>query len=271
MTNYAERGSRVLSTERRVVEYAARGNQYIVYPIDKIESATDAYIVGMLAADGSFSVNPRGYVRCTLSSSEKFVINGIINEYMPLTPAMDRSNRDIDITNSQGKTYHYHNREHYEVNISAPLINSLRKFGIICPKPERVISGIPQRYMSAYILGFFDGDGSVVVRHRKDCRTPRLSIHFVTGATRIAEQIQNELANRLNIASSIYQRNENCVDLRINHTERSVQFCQWIYSDLPKFYSFKKKNIFDSYYESCVRSGELRESDTPIRSQASEN
>lgn len=259
--------------ERLPIEYTVRGKEYIVYPIDKIQNATDAYVIGYLAADGAYSKigKQKNFDRMSITSSQKFVIDGIIENYIPNNEAMDRSNRKISITNTLGKTYNYENRPCWEMHFPIRFTESLRKYGIVCNKPERVMAGIPKQFRSAYILGFMDGDGSIVVRHRKDCRTPRLSIHIITGAQKIALQLQNELANEYGIISSIYHRqgNKNYCELRINNTQHAIKFCEIIYSNLPDFYNFKKKQIFDSYM-SCVGSGELRESDMPIRSQADE-
>lgn len=249
--------------ERSQIEYIVRGKQYIVNPIDEIKSATDAYIIGYLAMDGSYHYSKKThFARMGLSSSEKYIINGVIDEYMPSMIASDRSDREISITNSCGKTYHYNNREHWEIGFPIRFTESLGKFGIAKPKNERTLVGIPKKYMSAYILGVIDADGYISVVNRKDCRTPRLNIIITSSAFKILQLIQREIDANLGISTTLLARkNANCSNLSIWNTKSAIKFCQWIYSDLPKFYNHKKHNIFKSYM-SCVCSGELLESES---------
>lgn len=232
--------------ESQYDEYVARatGKTYRVYNFDTIENPTDAYFVGLVATNGAYTYNKeKNFPRMSFSSNNKHIITAMRDRYCIGVDVMDRSNRVITVNN---RTYQ---NESYELNFPIGLTRSLANFGVARSKPERTMVRIPKAFISAYILGIIDGDGSIVVRHRKDCRTPRLNIHIVTGAEKLAEQVQRMLEDDLNIASSIYKRNENCVDLRINNTNRAVEFCQWIYSNLPSFYNIGKKKIFDEYYQ----------------------
>jgi len=243
----------MFSSERQLVEYQVRGQKKKCYVLDKISSSTDAYIIGLLCADSGFILSKNRYPRLTFYTSELWAAKNIS---LFFGGSYKERTRNIDITNAQGRKYSYKNNISYDVEIPSKSTQSLSKFGIVTKKRDRVLAGIPKDFFKSAILGFLDGDGSIVVRKRKDCRTPRLNIHFVTSCEKLTVHIQRHLEAVLNISSSIYKRSDSCIELRINNTTSSIKFCEWIYSDLPDFYNKKKKNIFDEY-KSCVSSDEL--------------
>lgn len=242
----------------REIEYKVKKTSRI-----KVNQLTDSidnyYLISYIAMDGSYTFNEKKqFIRMSLSSSEKYILDYINQKFFPDVKIIDRSNRDINITNNIGKTYNYKNRSHWEMHFPIAFTEQLKRFGIVCHKPNRVIAAIPKKFWSVIALGLIDSDGSIVVRHRKDGRTPRLNIHIVSSAEKILVHLQRELENTLNISSSLYKRYETCVELRINNTTSAIKFCKWIYSNLPSIYNYKKKRIFDDYM-SCVSSGELLE------------
>lgn len=211
---------------------------------------TNAYIIGLLAADAGYNVSKGIYDRLCFSTSEEWSANKVAELF---TSKVRVRTRDITLNKHEYKDY-----VSYEVEIPSKEVKDLKKYGIVTKKPLRVISGISNRHIFSFILGFLDGDGSIVVRNRKDCRTPRLNIHLVSGAEKILIQIQRILED-IGIASSIYQRKENCCELRINNTTSAIKFCELIYENLPSFYSHRKHKIFKDYLKSCVKSDELLE------------
>lgn len=230
-------------------EYTANatGKTYRVFCFDTIDNPTDAYFIGLMAMDGGYSEAKQKYPRMSLSSNNKQLITDIRDRYCVGVNVIDRSERVVSV---QNRTYQ---NESYELHFPVGVTRSLANFGIARHKPERTMVRIPNQYLSAYLLGIIDGDGSIVVRHRKDCRAPRLNIHIVSGALLILAQIQRLLESDWNIASSIYEQKETYSELRINNTTRAVQFCSMIYSQMPEFYNTKKKDIFDKYYHTyCV-------------------
>lgn len=243
--------------EKQYVEYTVRDQIVkvlkIKYPINK----NDAYLIGRIAGDGSYSFNEqKKFIRMGLTSKDFSIMNSIKNLYCPNTNILDRNNREITINNGY-KDYHYKNLESYELNFPIRLTEQFQKHGIVAPKKDRVIAGIPDNLFSCALLGFLDSDGSIQVRHRKDCRTPRLNLVLTSSAEKILKHIQRHLENKLNISCSIHQE-KNFSRLKIDNTKKAIEFCDWIYSILPDFYCYKKKNIFDQYM-SCVRLGEFRE------------
>lgn len=254
--------------ERQYVEYTVRKNTVVVGMLNYPMTATDAYVIGRIAADGSYTYNhAKRFIRMGLSAKDEKLLQAFAAEYMPNTPIINRDGRHISIFNGI-KTYNYVTEGHREIHFPIRFTEQLKRHGIVCHKPDRVLAGIPDRLFSAAVLGFLDGDGSIIVRHRKDCRTPRLHIDIGTGATTILSHIQKHLERKLGIASSINVRSKSkSSNLRIETTEKAIQFCEWVYSELPEFFCKRKKAVFDRYM-SCVRSGENGEGrkDNPVPS-----
>lgn len=124
----------------------------------KIDSYSKAYIVGFITADGSLVKTTSGYeLTITLKHTDRcildFIKSQIGNEHKIQTIKRKSSfdpNKDI-----------HHNR----YAISNPQIsNDLLNLGIKPNKSldmENIITNIPFEYRDAFIIGYFDGDGSV--------------------------------------------------------------------------------------------------------------
>jgi hypothetical protein len=246
--------------ERQYVEYTVRKGTSKVGLFHSPLSKQDAYIIGRIAADGSYTYNhEKRFVRMGMSAKDVPFLEWLVNEYMPSTHVLSRDNRHITINNGI-KDYHYITKGHGEVHFPVKFTEQLGKYGVVCHKPRRVLAGIPKAMFKHAVHGFFDGDGSVVVRHRKDCRTPRLNIHFVSGCETILNHLQREFTNHLGMATQMYARpGGKCFELRVQNTEEAIRFCKWLYSDAPDVFCRKKFEVFRRYMKSCVRSGEIGE------------
>lgn len=259
--------------ERRKIEYTVHGKDITVHPIDSIQCATDAYTIGFLAMDGSYIyMNRHKKARMGLTSSTKYVIDGIISEYMPKTVATDRSNEKQTISTPNGKVYHYDNLISWELDLPIKFTESLYKFGIAKHKPERVLAGIPRKFMGAYFLGVLDADGWFRVnKYKNNLSKSALSVIVSSSAMNILVALQREFEDILEVPSSIIKRrNVNVADFAVWKTKNAIKVGNWMYADLPKFYNHKKKNIFDTYCASCVSSGELLESESRSAAKPSE-
>ena len=243
--------------EKQYVEYTVRDQIVKVLKIEYPINKNDAYLIGRIAGDGSYTFNEKKqFIRMGFTSKDYNIMKYLKELYCPNTQIIDRSNREININNGY-KTYNYKNLESYELHFPIRLTEQFSKHGIVCKKQDRVIACIPDNLFSCAMLGFFDSDGSIAVRHRKDCRTPRLNMILTSSAEKILKHTQRHLENKLNISCSIYKE-KNFSRLKIENTKKCIEFFDWLYSELPDFFCYKKKNIFDQYM-SCVRLGEFRE------------
>lgn len=111
-----------------------------------IDTPTKAYLLGLLAADGAIDPKKGAYkVTLMLQFKDKILINRFINEIAPTTP--------ITI-----------NRNTFSVSIHGKEIcEDLAKYGIGARKSTnlRWPEALPQEFTIPFILGYFDGDGTL--------------------------------------------------------------------------------------------------------------
>lgn len=239
-------------------EYTVRGKVIRYRNLDAISNSTDAYFIGYLSADGTYQLgkkpNGKCYPTMGISSTDEYIIKMFRDLYCPLVVYKNRGKR------SSKKVRSTH--DGFEMKFPRAMRQGFNKFGIFDYKPNRHMVGIGKTVQWAYMLGVMDADGCFVVRHRRDCRTPRLNIHIVSSAYNILIEMQRRL-EEAGIISSVYGRKgSNCFELRINNTQHAIKFGKLLYSDLPAVYNFKKKQIFDTYVNtyassSCSNSDEL--------------
>lgn len=234
-------------------EYTSKGIVFRYNGFEKITNHEDAYFIGYMSSDGSYIAGKKGdkfYPRMGLTSTDAYIVKAFQQRYSP----------DTAINNREPRSGNFKaNKSTLEISFPRVLSKTFNHFGIFCFKPERRVIGIPKQFMSSYVLGVIDADGSIVVRHRKDCRTPRLNIHIVSGALNLLTDIQRYLDIELGISSSVYVRDTKCSDLRINHTGKAIAFCNWIYSSRPETYNFRKYGVFQNYLKSISDSSSANE------------
>lgn len=135
-----------------------RGNQHY---FNKIDSYAKAYIVGFIAADGAL-VKTKSTISLTitLKYEDKEVLEFIKKE-IGNTHKLQEIIRPSSFDKS--KTIH-----HIRYVISSKIIaEDLNKLGITSNKSltmGNIIMNIPHEYRDAFIIGYFDGDGSVTYR-----------------------------------------------------------------------------------------------------------
>lgn len=236
-------------------EYNDKGNVYRYKTFDKITSKEEAYFIGFMMMDGSFLNFKKGnkrYPRMGITTTFHYFVEYYQQMYCPDTTITTREARSSKKVNAINPTK--------EIEFPRKMNRIFERFGLLDYKPNRKVVGIPKRFVHCFVLGVMDADGCFVVRHRKDCRTPRLSVHVVSSCINCLEWIQRYAEEELGFASSVYQRkNSACYELRINNTKSAIKFGQFIYSDLPEVYYHKRKRIYDKYIMSCANSGELLE------------
>lgn len=136
----------------------SKGN---VHYFDTIDSYAKAYIVGFIAADGALvKSKTTTTLTITLKYEDKAVLEFIKSEIGNEHKLLE-INRPSSFDSS--KTIH-----HIRYTISDKNITSdLNKLGITSNKSlnmGNIIENIPYEYRDAFIIGYFDGDGSVTIR-----------------------------------------------------------------------------------------------------------
>ena len=143
-------------------ELSFRPNPGNVHYFDKIDTYAKAYILGFIAADGSLvkANSSSTSLTITIKYEDKEVLEFIKSEIgseAPLTEIIRKSSFD------SSKNIH-HIRY---VNSNKDLIEGIKKWGITSNKSltmPNILQNIPYDYKNAFIIGYFDGDGSVTVR-----------------------------------------------------------------------------------------------------------
>lgn len=224
--------------------YVTKGKEWRYKPFNVISNPEDAYLIGYLSSDGTYSVttktNGKVYGRMGVSSTSIDIIEYFKETYAPDNKLNYRQPRSSVKVNAINPT----------VELWFPSIyrNTFNIFGIYKHKPERDIKNVSIEFMNSCLLGIMDADGCFVIRNREDCNIKLLNVHIVSSATNLLKTIQAHLKITLNINSSIYVRkNNNCSELRINNTQDSIKFGKYIYNNLPTKFNENKYNIFKSY------------------------
>ena len=212
-----------------------------IHYFDNIDSYAKAYIVGFIAADGALvKTKTTTSLTITLKYEDKavleFIKSEIGNEHK-LQEIIRPSSYD------SSKTIH-----HIRYVISdRHITQALNKLGITSNKSlsmGNIIKNIPYEYRDAFIIGYFDGDGSVTVRdgeYPNDrgilCRDYSIYIQI-----RGTKKFLSGICNHLKITTSHIHQNDSIPHLSFASKKDTYRFFQ-CYNNLP-FYYIRKYNKF---------------------------
>lgn len=199
---------------------------------NKIDSAEKAYILGWFYSDGNIT---KDKVRIQIQDIDKYILEWIAEKIEYTGP--------LHFVKRRKKHHH----DQYCLAICRKkLVDSLIKLGCT-PKKSLILKFpsyeiVPEQYFSSFLLGVWDGDGSISINKRgclKICVTS--SRNFIIG---LGEYIEN-----LDFPYTIYQKptKKNTLQLSISGQKKSVEFLNWLYADAP-FYLNRKH---DKYLEFC--------------------
>ena len=215
-----------------------RGN---VHYFDNIDSYAKAYIVGFIAADGALvKTKTTTTLTITIKYEDRAVLEFIKSE-------IGNEHKLLEIIRPSSfdpsKTIH-----HIRYSISDKHIaKSLNKLGITSNKSlsiGNIIKNIPYDYRDAFIIGYFDGDGSVSIRDGKYpndrgilCKDYSLYIQI-----RGTREFLTGICNHLKIDPSHIHQNDSIPHLSFANKKDTYRFFQ-CYKDLP-FYYIRKHDKF---------------------------
>lgn len=202
------------------------------YYFNVIDSTAKAYIIGFIAADGSLVKASKGstyYLTITIKYEDRAVLDFIQKE-------LKSSYKLLDIKKiSYGKKIH-----HIRLQFSNKIITSdLMRYGILPKKSltmTNIIENIPIEYRDAFIIGYFDGDGSVsFVSNSINNKSMNIQIRGTQGFLR-------GICNHLNIPITYIHQYDSISQLTITHMKYIVRFFE-CYQNL-QFYYIRKHNKF---------------------------
>ena len=205
------------------------GNEHYFSVID---SPSKAYILGFIAADGSLVKASTGntyYLTITIKYEDRAVLDFIQEE-------LKSNYKLLEIRKiSYGKRVH-----HIRLQFSNKFItNDLMKYGILPKKSlamSNIIENIPIEYRDAFIIGYFDGDGSVSFVSNS---INNKSMHIQIRGTR---DFLSGICNHLNIPTTYIYQHDSIPQLSITHMKYIVRFFE-CYQHL-QFYYIRKYNKF---------------------------
>lgn len=212
-----------------------------VHYFDTIDSYAKAYIVGFIAADGALvKTKTTTSLTITIKYEDKAVLEFIKSEI-----GNEHKLQEIVRPSSfdPSKTIH-----HIRYVISDRYITqALNRLGITSNKSlsmGNIIKNIPYEYRDAFIIGYFDGDGSVTIRdgeYPNDrgilCKNHSLYINI-----RGTREFLTGICNHLKIDPSHIHQNDSIPHLSFASKKDTYRFFQ-CYSNLP-FYYIRKHNKF---------------------------
>ncbi len=184
----------------------------------QINSNIKAYFLGFITADGCITYgNSKSNFRLTITIHEKDKI--ILNK---LKEEIGCENKILTIY----KKEYDHNHVRFSLQ-NKELIDSLNKYGIVPQKSlimPNIIQNIPKEYRPSFILGYFDGDGSMTTQSK-----------YKRGYIQIrgTKELLLGIINELQISSYNIDESSNIPSLRIGSKE-----------NIKKFYGIYKTNNF---------------------------
>lgn len=212
-----------------------------VHYFDIIDSYAKAYIVGFIAADGALvKTKATTALTITIKYEDKAVLEFIKSEI-----GNEHKLQEIIRPSSfdSSKTIH-----HIRYTMSdRHITEALNKLGITSNKSlsiGNIIKNIPYEYRDAFIIGYFDGDGSVTIRdgeYPNDrgilCKDYSLYIQI-----RGTQEFLSGICNHLKIDTSHIHQNDSIPHLSFASKKDTYRFFQ-CYKNLP-FYYERKYNKF---------------------------
>ncbi len=202
-----------------------------------------AYVLGFFSADGNMNKNKRGGQFWSIE-----VTDGDLLEKIKYVMG---SEHKISVRIQKKKTH----KPLYRLQIgSFEMCDDLRLLGFTNNKTKSLsIPSVPQKYVSDFVRGYFDGDGNVwcgEVHKERKTRTYVLSTVFTSGSKKFLLQLQSVLFVNLSCLGSISKRKgKECWCLRYS-VRGSLKLCDFMYNSHVSSNMLlltRKKQVFEKY------------------------
>ena len=205
----------------------------INYDFFKTWSKQMAYVLGFLFADGSLENSPyiRGkYIR--FSNTEPSIIKKIKR-------IMDSKHRIV-------KMHPPGNRKvKYFLRIGSHLLyNDLEKLGLFPNKSSTMtFPKVPDSFISDFVRGYFDGDGSVIIeRYKRDKKYKRLKAIFTSGSKKFLISLDRCLQGFCNIDGPNFYNSHRSFQL-VYRSLKAKKVLDFLYKDLEDSLYLRRKYL----------------------------
>ena len=208
-----------------------------VHYFDNIDSYAKAYIVGFIAADGAL-VKTR--TSTTLTITIKYEDKAIL-EFIKSEIGNEHKLQEIIRPSSFDSSKIIH---HIRYTISdRHITQALNKLGITSNKSlsmGNIIKNIPYEYRDAFIIGYFDGDGSVTIRDGQYPNDRGILCYDYSLYVQIrgTKDFLSGICNHLKIDTTHIHQNDSIPHLSFASKKDTYRLFQ-CYKNLPFYYKRK--------------------------------
>lgn len=211
-----------------------------------------AYVLGFLYADGDIvdaKSSRTQYIR--FSSKDKDILNSIKSILDSKHPIFSRPARLVSHKNGI-----YQSSESFYIRIgSKRIFADLRDFGLL-PNKSKIIKfpcSIPNKHLSHFIRGYFDGDGCVYLKIIKGKKQKfvikRFNIIFTSGSKRFLQGLNYSIRKFTRINQKKIYYNNRAYQLHYS-TSDSIKLFKFLYKNIDKDAYLKRKfKIFLKYFQ----------------------
>lgn len=219
--------------------YKFNPNPGNIHYFEKIDTYAKAYILGFIAADGALVPAKKGPT-ITLTITIKYEDKALL-EFIKAEIGNEHPLLEIVRLNSYDTTKMIH---HIRLAFSTPqIVHDIMKYGITPRKSltlGNIIGNIPYEFRDAFIIGYFDGNGSVSIRdglhpNEHGCMVYDYSLYIQIRSTRA---FLEGVCNHLQIDKSHIHQNDSIPHLAFANKKDTYRFYQ-CYEHLPFYYKRK--------------------------------
>lgn len=216
-----------------------RPNQGNIHYFEEIDTYAKAYILGFIAADGALVPAKKGptiTLTITIKYEDKALLEFIKSEIGNEHPLLE-----IKRPCEYDKTKMIH---HIRLSFSTPqIVHDIMKYGITPNKSltmGNIINNIPYQYRDAFIIGYFDGDGSVSIKNGLHPNTDGRLVHnyLLLIQIRGTKEFLTGICNHLNIDTCHIHQYDSIPSLAFSKKKDTYRFYQ-CYEHLPFYYKRK--------------------------------
>ena len=212
---------------------------------ENIDCERKAYWLGMLMADGNviYKSENSKIVSLHLNTDDKYIVEEFAKDI------------ETDLT-VKDYTYEYDDRKIKCDSIlrihSSKMADDLAKYNVV-PRKSYKQFGLPntnKEYMSHFIRGLFDGDGSISLIKPKDQRIHRANISFC-GNEQLVKELYDFFKENLDIDRLIVDMNKygnNIFNFRLRTNDHVIKLKEYMYSNAT-IYMKRKREKFDKFAE----------------------
>jgi len=183
----------------------------------KIDTHNKAYVLGILAADGS--VKSKYVTRLSLRDE------GILHSI------------SLDVYQGENRVTQHKNNGMYSLNMcSKDLVIDLHNHGIIPNKTDKLehLMNVPDEFYCSFVLGYFDGDGTI------NTKSKNKSIKIL-GTYNFLSAMQEKIKNLCGVEGKIYFCKNHLYRIEYSGSNKIKPFIKWLYSG--NSFSLERKKL----------------------------